>query len=280
MGNRILVTGATGKTGSRVTARLQEKGIEVKIGSRKAVPSFDWNDPSGWKAVLARVSKVYIAYQPDLAVPGAVDTMRGFINEAKKSGVAQLVLLSGRGEKEAQEAEELVMQSGLAFTIVRAAWFFQNFSESFFLDNVLAGEAALPLGDVKEPFVDADDIADVVVAALTDDRHHGKVYELSGPDLLSFPEAFEIIAHASGRRIQYLRISNGEYNAAMAQMQVPADYQWLVNYLFTEVLDGRNESLTDGVQQALGRKPKSFKEWAGVTAATGIWAAVAGGEQQ
>jgi uncharacterized protein YbjT (DUF2867 family) len=186
-------------------------------------------------------------------------------------GVNRLVLLSGRGETEALRAEEMLKASRADWTILRCAWFSQNFSESFLLDPLLAGEVALPVGTVGEPFVDADDIADAAVTVLTRQGHVGQLYELTGPRLLSFAEAVAEIGKAAGRDIRFKRISHAEFTAAVAGYELPAEFAWLLNELFTEVLDGRNEALTDGVERVLGRAPKDFSAYATETAATGIW---------
>ncbi len=190
---------------------------------------------------------------------------------AVRKGVKRLVLLSGRGEPEAQRAEQALQASGADWTIVRASWFMQNFNESMLLGPILAGEMSLPVSSVREPFVDADDIADIVTAALTDDRHVGQLYEVTGPRMLTFAEATAEIAKASGRTIDYRTITAEEFMQGLEQEQVPADIAALVNELFTVVLDGRNEYVTDGVQKALGRKPRDFADYARETAATGIW---------
>ena len=163
-----LVLGGTGKTGRRVVERLASRGVPTRIASRAVDPSFDWGDQSTWDAVLDGVTAAYVSYAPDVAIPGATDTIRAFVERAVERGVQRLVLLSGRGEQEAQLCERIVQSAGIEWTVVRASWFCQNFSEGEFLDMVLAGEIALPAGDVGEPFVDVDDIADVVVAALTE----------------------------------------------------------------------------------------------------------------
>lgn len=268
---KILVLGGTGKTGSRVAQRLTQRGFLVQIGSRSGEPAFDWLDPATWKPVLRGADAVYIAFQPDLAVPGAVDTIRSFTETAVASGVRKLVLLSGRGEAAAEMCERAVMRSGVEWTILRASWFNQNFSESYLLEPVLAGHVALPVAAVGEPFIDADDIAEVAVAALTEPGHAGQLYELTGPRLLTFAGAVGEIAGATGRTIQYELISMGAYAAELAEQGVPDEYVALLTYLFTEVLDGRNASLTDGVERVLGRKPTDFADYARRMAATGIW---------
>ena len=274
MKRMTLVVGGTGKTGRRVAERLTAGGVPVRIGSRSAEPPFDWEDQSTWAPTLRDVESAYVTYYPDLAVPGAADKVRAFAELAVKSGVGRLVLLSGRGEPGALLGEQAVRESGAEWTILRSTWFSQNFSEGFFLDQVLSGEVALPAGGVKEPFVDADDIAEIAVEALTGDTHVGQVYELTGPRLLTFAEAVEEIGKASGREIRYVQVSMGQYKSLLAEHQVPADFVWLIDYLFTEVLDGRNARLTDGVQRALGRPPRDFADYARDAATTGVWGEV------
>jgi uncharacterized protein YbjT (DUF2867 family) len=275
-----LVLGGTGKTGRRVVKRLEAREVPTRVGSRSGEPPFDWEDEATWAPALRDVESVYVSYTvPDIAVPGAVEAVGSFAELAVESEVRRLVLISGRGEEEAQRAERVVQEvsekAGAEWTIVRCAWFSQNFSESYFLEPILGGEVVLPAGDVPEPFVDADDIADVAVAALTEEGHAGEIYELTGPRLLTFAEALGEIAKASGRKIRYVPISVEEYSSMLAEQEVPAGYVWLLTYLFTEVLDGRNAYLTDGVQRALGREPKDFTDYARETAATGVWSKAA-----
>lgn len=266
-----LVTGGTGKTGRRVAERLAARGVPIRIGSRSGSPRFDWNDRETWSAALHGAESVYVSYYPDLAVPGAMAAVRSFSDLAVLSGVRRLVLVSGRGEEEAQRAEEVVQEAGAEWTIVRCAWFSQNFSESYLLEPVVDGEVVLPAGDLPEPFVDAEDIADVAVAALTEDGHAGEVYELTGPRLLTFAEALAEIGEATGREIRFVPVSVEEYASALDEEGVPAEYVFLLTYLFSEVLDGRNADLADGVRRALGREPRDFADYAREAAATGIW---------
>ncbi len=266
-----LVLGATGKTGRRVVQRLSEKGHAVRNGSRQSDLPFDWGDQSNWDAVLDGVTAAYISYAPDLAIPGATDAIRAFVERAVEHGARRLVLLSGRGEEEAQECELIIQRADIEWTVVRCSWFSQNFSEGEFLDMVLAGEIALPAGEVGEPFVDVDDIADVAVAALTEDGHAGQVYELTGPRLLTFAEAVDEISQTTGRAIQYIQIPHEAFASGIAEADLPEDIAWLLNYLFATVLDGRNASLGDGVQKALGREPRDFADFCRAAATSGVW---------
>jgi uncharacterized protein YbjT (DUF2867 family) len=266
-----LVLGGTGKTGRRVAERLAARGLPVRIGSRFGEPPFDWEDRSTWAPALDGGGAAYISYYPDVAVPGAAETVGSFAELAVRSGVPRLVLLSGRGEPEAERAEQAVRDAGAELTIVRSTWFAQNFSEGAFLDLVLAGEVTLPAGDTPEPFVDVDDIADVAVAALTEEGHEGELYELTGPRLLTFEQAVDEIARAASREIRYVPVAIAEFESLLTEQEVPADVVWLLRYLFSEVLDGRNAHVADGVQRALGREPRDFSEFARDAAATGVW---------
>lgn len=272
--NEILITGGTGKTGRRVMERLQRSGeYQIRIGSRSQTPPFDWNEPGSWVAALKGVDTVYITFQPDLAIPSAPSIIQSFTSLASSHGVRKMVLLSGRGEAEAQRCEDIVKATASSWTIIRASWFNQNFSEGFFLNDILAGRIVLPRVASPEPFVDADDIADVVVKCLLDDKHNTKTYELTGPELLTFEQAIHHVASASANRLEYEEMPMDAYEEMMRSYHVPEDQLWLIRYLFTEVLDGRNASITNDVELVLGRKARSFSQFAAESASLGIWSA-------
>jgi uncharacterized protein YbjT (DUF2867 family) len=271
-----LVVGGTGKTGRRVVKRLETRGLPVRVGSRSGEPPFDWEDETTWAPALRDVAAVYVTYYPDLAVPGAPATVCSFSKLAVESGIRRLVLLSGRGEPEAERAElslrEVVdAKADAEWTILRSTWFMQNFSEDYMLEHVLSGEIRLPAGDVPTPFLDIDDIADVAVAALTDDRHAGQLYELTGPRSLTFAEAAAEISKATRREIRYEPISLEEHAVEATEHGVPAEVVELLTYLFDEVVDGRNADTTNGVRRALGREPRHFRDYAREAASTGVW---------
>ncbi|HKK37522.1 MAG TPA: NmrA family NAD(P)-binding protein [Paracoccaceae bacterium] len=266
----ILVIGANGKTGSRVVRRLEAMGLPVRRGSRGAAIPFDWEAPETWGPALAGVSRAYVTYFPDLAFPGAVEKLEALCRVAKSAGVRRLVLLSGRGERHARLGEGVVRASGVESVIVRAAWFAQNFSEGQLRDPVLAGVLPMPGGEVREPIVDVDDIADVVVAALTEDRHAGELYEVAGPRLMTFAEMAVALSAATGRPIRHAPITFEDFHANVAR--AGGDF---VADVFTaiarETLDGRNARLADGVQRALGRAPRDFADFASDAARAGAW---------
>ena len=267
----VLVLGGTGKVGRRVASRLTARGAPVRIGARSATPAFDWNNPATWGRVLEGAQNVFISYAPDIAVPGAPQAVEQFTKQAAAAGVRRVVLLSGRGEEEAEAAERLVRRAPLLWTIVRCSWFAQNFSEDFLLDPILEGQVMLPVDTVTEPFVDCDDIAEVAAEALLDDRHAGQLYELTGPRLLTFNNAIQEIARASRRPVRFTTITPEEFTAGLTAAGLHQDEVSLISYLFSTVLDGRNSSLGNGVERALGRPPRDFADYARETAKTGIW---------
>ena len=245
--------------------------MPVRIGARTAAPAFDWNDTATWRKVLNGVQNVFISYAPDIAVPGAPQAVAEFTQQAAAQGVARVVLLSGRGEPEAVAAERLVQDGPLPWTILRCSRFAQNFSEDFLLDPVLGGEVTLPVDGVAEPFVDCDDIAEVATEALLDDRHAGSA-------LRARRAAAADIRRCDPRDRARARNGRSGSPPSRSRSSPPGlprpdspGTRCSVSYLFATVLDGRNSSLTSGVEQALGRPPRDFADYARETAKTGIW---------
>jgi uncharacterized protein YbjT (DUF2867 family) len=269
-GTETLVLGATGTIGRRVAERLAARGRRVRAAGRSSAPRFDWDDPDTWPAALRGAGAVFVLH-PELALPGAAATVTALAALAQRSGVGRLVLLSRRGEDGAAMCEQGLRESGVEWTIVRSSWLSQDFSEGRHRDPVASGVVALPALPVGEPFVDARDVAEVAAEALTGAGHGGRVYEVTGPRLLTFAEAIEEIGDASGRVIRFERVSMQEYAARLAQRDVSMVDVSLLRYLFSEVLDGRNAWLADGVRRVLGREPRDFADFAREAAATGVW---------
>ncbi|EPX76148.1 NAD(P)H-binding protein [Salipiger mucosus] len=270
----ILVIGATGKTGRRVASRLEARGLPLRRGARTSATPFDWEAPETWAPALRGARAAYVTYFPDLAFPGAVEKLESLCETARDVGVEHLVLLSGRGEHHAQLGEEVVRHSGVDFTIVRAAWFAQNFSEGYLRDPVLAGVLPMPGGDIAEPIIDIDDIADVVVAALTEEGHRDALYEVTGPRLMTFADMAGELSRATGREIRHVPISFEAFHANVAEAggTFVAD---VFTAIARETLDGRNALTTDGVMRALGRPPRDFADFARAAARTGAWTSAA-----
>lgn len=272
MKKQILVIGGTGKTGSRVAENLKAAGHQVRIGSRSQTPAFDWEQPENYVPALTDMDAAYVTFYPDLAVPGAKEAISGLTEAVKIAGVKKLVLLSGKGEKEAETCEEIVANSGLDYTIVRASWFNQNFSESFLLEPILASQVALPMADAEIPFVDAEDIAAVATKALTEDQWNGKIITVTGPEKLTFKQVVAKISEGIEKPIAFHAVSIEAYEGMMKEAGLPDDYVWLFSYLFREVLgNAENQEISNDIEAVLGRKATSFDEYVKKTAATGVW---------
>lgn len=266
----ILVTGATGKTGSRIAARLRALGHSVREGTRSSEPFFDWNAPESWADALAGAKAVYVCFQPDFAFPGALDTLAQFADAIHTAEITRTVMITGRGEPYALRGEAVLKEAGLAATILRSAWFAQNFSEGSLRDAVLEGVLPIPGGDIKEPIIDLEDVADIAVAALTEPGHEGQTYELTGPRLLSFAEAAEALSRATGRSIRHLPVSYADFHTHLAA-SAGVQFADIVTEIARETFDGRNAHITGGVERALGRPPRDFVDFAERAARAGAW---------
>ena len=217
----ILVLGGTGKTGRRLVERLQRNDTPVRVGSRGGKPPFDWTDPATWAPALDGTARRLHRLPARHRGPRRPRHRQALIDTALARGVRRLVLLSGRGEEEAQRAEAALIASGADWTILRASWFAQNFSESFFRDAILEGELALPAGDVGEPFVDVDDIADAAFAALTDDRHVGRSTSSPARACSPSPTPTAEIARATGRPVAFRTVTPEDYTATLTATASP-----------------------------------------------------------
>jgi uncharacterized protein YbjT (DUF2867 family) len=267
-----LVLGGTGRVGRRISDRLATRGVPVRLGSRSGEPPFDWEDRSTWSAAVDGVQAAYLMYYPEIEFPGASDAIRALSQLAVESGVRRLVLLSARGQDEARRCEEAIERLPVEWTSVVASAFNQNFDEGVFLEPLRSGVLPVPAGDVADPFVDVNDVADVAVAALTEDGHAGQRYEVTGPRLWTFHDAVGEIAKASGREIRYLPVTPEQFASGLSNgAGVPREFAELVADLLATFFDGRNASVGDGVERALGRRPRDFADWVRETAATGVW---------
>jgi uncharacterized protein YbjT (DUF2867 family) len=267
----ILIIGKNGKTGVRVNQRLQALGYATRAVSRSTTPTFDWEDRSTWHSAIAGAHAAYVTYQPDLAVPNAEADMKAFVQIATEAGLDHIVLLSGRGEEGAERAEDILKDSGISWNIVRASWFAQNFSESFMVEGILAGELVLPADDTVEPFIDVDDIADVAVAALTQPGLRNKLFEVTGPRAMTFAQCVAEISEATSYPVKYSSVTIDVYIDALKKQGAPEDLQWLLRELFTVVFDGRNSNVMSGVEEALGRPATDFNTYVQKVIESGVW---------
>ncbi|WP_309053156.1 NAD(P)H-binding protein [Streptomyces sp.] len=273
----VLVLGGTGKTGRRLVPLLKDHGARVRAASRRGPVRFDWDDPNTWEPALDGADAVYLVDAQDR--PGQWDaeaSIRAFAGLAVDRGVRRMVLLQARvteqvGGKSLIAGERGVRECGAEWTVLRPNWFFQNFDEGVFLDCVLAGELPLPAGDGLEPFVDADDVAAVAAAALLEDGHAGRTYELSGPRALTFGQVIDTIAHATGRDVRYHPVTHQEYVDELLCYDVAADYALFLADLAAQIRDSKNAEPTDDVRRVLGREPRDFDDFVKDAVARGVW---------
>ncbi|ADD45810.1 NmrA family NAD(P)-binding protein [Stackebrandtia nassauensis] len=269
----ILVVGGTGKTGKHVVEQLKAKGHNVRVGSRSTTPRLDLHDPLTWAEALEGVTAAYIA-PPDIPFAD-----KEFVASLVNSGVRRIVTLSGRRiqklDPESQTSmartEKSVRESGVEWTVLQANNFNQNFTEGDYADAVKAGRHSLPLGDTREPLIDAEDIAEVAAVTLTTDGHAGKVYELTGPQSLTQGEAMAAIAEATGKPVVYHAADPAEHAAELSQAGLPDEVVAFLNAMYEFMRTGAIADTTDHVRQVLGRDPIDFATWAKRAAEAGAW---------
>jgi uncharacterized protein YbjT (DUF2867 family) len=269
----VLVLGATGTTGRRVARLLRNSGREVRPASPSAAVPFEWEDETTWDAAINGAGAMY------LMAPDGVPVDPAFIRRATDRGVKRIVLLSSMaieamGDERLMAAEQVVRESGAEWTIVRANWMNQNFDEGFFRDAVMGGQLAVPVGDVRQAFVDAGDIAAVATAALTDASHAGQTYEATGPEALSFQEAAETVGAAAGQGIRFLGTADG-YLAAMEAVGLPREQLLAEVESYAGLRELGDQAPTDVVERVTGRPAKSLAAYAADAAKAGAWQSAA-----
>ncbi|MFD7669183.1 SDR family NAD(P)-dependent oxidoreductase, partial [Streptomyces sp. NPDC059788] len=226
-----------------------------------------WEQPDTWDAVLQGATKAFV-----MAPNGVSDP--AFVERAATLGVEHVVLLSSRGieavgDERLMAAERAVETSGAAWTILRPDAFDQNFDEGFFRQAVAAGELVMPFGDLKQAFVDADDIAAVAAAALTTTGHAGRRYEVTGPRSLTYAEALDIIAGHIGHPVRYQGSDEDYFTAQKALGRTRAETEPAVA-AFRAIRAAGDHAPTGTVEQVTGRKARPFEDYA----ATVDWAAL------
>lgn len=267
---RVLVLGATGKTGSRVASKLSERGISVRTAARGGADvHFDWDNPATFEGALQGATGVYLV-SPVMRVDFA-GVVSGFLEQAEQAGVQNVTFLSAYGMEYAPaevalRAVELDLESRSSFThsIIRPAWFMQNFSETFL--KPVDDEIVVPNGTGTEAFVNAKDIASVAAATLAEPgRHAGRAYAPTGPESLTLDEAAQIISAAVGRTIVYRDTDRNEWVDAMVRSGVPAEYGAVLRTLTETIADFRGSQPNDDVLAATGAAPISFADFASKT---------------
>lgn len=272
MSDTILVTGATGKTGRRLAALLENKGAVVRAASRRPSVNqiaFDWQDSSTHAAAVEDVDAVYLV--PPAMVEDPTPFVAPFLAAARRADVRRVVLVSSMGagfpaeppESGRRKLESLIRDSGLDWTILRPSGFLQNFSEGFLLPAVRGGAIPNPAGDGKAAMVDAGDIAAVTAAVLTDGaRHAGQVHDVTGPSPIGFAEIAEIIAREADRPVVVRPMSSSQFLAMVESAGVPPDYAAMLLRDQEAIRDGAAATVSDTVQRLVGRRARSLVEYA------------------
>ena len=276
----ILILSGKGKTGRRVAAQLEARGVPFRLASRSSEQRFDWYDESTWSATIAGADTAYLA--PPVGPTGLAQAGR-FIQQAAAAGLRRVVLLSGRGVGSpgrdfavydgSLDLEHAVQASGVDWTIVQPAWFAQGFSEDFLRYHVLAGEIRLSAGTGGEAWIDTNDVGDVMTAALLDEAYTGQVIAISGPRPLTMTEVADALSTATARPISYVDLEPEKHVGELLEQGLTQEDAEAVRDLFAVIRNHRSEYVSDGVQQVLGRPPRDFADWARETATTGVWAA-------
>ena len=273
--NLTLVLGGTGKTGARVASRLTELGLPVRTAARHGGDvRFDWDDPAIHRNAIEGADRVYLI-APVMRTRFAPQ-VSAFLDLAEVEGVRHVTYLSGYGIEFApadvalRAVElDLMARSTLTHSIIRPAWFMQNFSQTFLMpvDDAIV----VPTGSGGEAFVDAEDIAAVAAATLADPAAHaGAEYAPTGPDILTVSEAADIIGSVTGRPVRHVDIDRLSWVDGVIATGVPAEYGEMLQMLTETIASGRGLQPNDDVEKVTGAPPRSFMDFARRTAAA--WA--------
>jgi uncharacterized protein YbjT (DUF2867 family) len=273
----ILLTGATGTIGRATMTALRAANAAFKVAARNpaelhalGVPSvaFDWDQLSSYLPALQGVDRLF------LLTPNS-ERQVGYILQAvaaaKRAGVRHIVRVSVMGAdaepgiilgRQHFAAEREIRASGIGCTMLRPTFFMDNFIRYYGVDPHKDSQVYLPNGDGKAAWVDPADVGEVVAKVLCTDSYAGSVIDLTGPELLSTAEALSVLSSVLGHRHTYVDVSEQAAREAMEKTGMPA---WLAD-AFLElnalIRQGHAAALTSGVQQVLGRPPRSMREWA------------------
>jgi uncharacterized protein YbjT (DUF2867 family) len=270
----ILVTTPTGKVGQEVAKQLLATGASVRVGAHtpekarvlnlngaEIVP-FSFEDEASAKAALQNMDALYLAFPSSMSA----EYPKRVIEFAKDAGVKRIVMLSAKGvensEADLRQVEKYLEASGLEYTILRPAWFFQNFNTGQLEYIRQAGAIIEPSGDGKTSFIDTRDIAAVAVKALNENGHHGKAYALTGSKAHDRNEVAKAISDATGNNVVYQSLTDEEFRARANAEQWPVPVMEIMSWLYGGVREGWTQDTTDTVKQLLGREPMSLEQYA------------------
>lgn len=269
MPSDVLVTGATGKTGSRVVDLLRARGLTARAATRTPqIPGqirFDWTDPDSFAPALDGVRAVYMVAPTGVAEPLAA--MRPFIDRAITAGVDRLVLLSSSMIEEGGPVMGTVhgylRANAPGWSVLRPSWFMQNFSEAQHLDTIRReGRIYSATGDGRVPFIDAGDIAAVAVAALANPAFANGELILTGPATLDYDALARLISVAAGREVEHHRLSTTDLAARLGEIGIPDAFAHILAQMDAAIAGGAEDRVTGAVVDVTGRQPKTFAAFA------------------
>ena len=269
--NFVLVTAPNSKTGKQVVKLLKRENIPFRAASRSTSVPFDWENEKTWASAISGAHAVYVVIPPNLAFADMPQRLKAFLTYCEAVRVRRIILLSGRGEDEAAKIEEVALSNAIPTTVLRASWFAQNFSEGYFVEGVVNGQLAIPSKLVREPFIDTRDIAKAVVFALKDKSSNNYVFELTGPELLSFEDVAKKFTKHLDQSVTYVYMPIEDYINQLLQFGVSTDEIDLTRFLFGELLDGRNAYTTSDLSLLLGEQGTSFEQFIQHTKPSGVW---------
>ncbi len=276
----VLVIGATGKTGRTVVDALTARGVKVAAASRNPAATaahgvqpvrFDWAERATWAPALQGAEGLYIVG------PYAHPTGETLVGEllAEAADTRRVALLSVLGadrlppEVMMADWERDVRASGKEWTILRPNWFIQNFGEAFATALREHGVLELPAGEAAVSFVDTRDVADVAAAALTEDGHAGHVYDLTGPEALTYRHALAVIGDTAGRELTYRPIT---HERSAADLRAAGARERSITWqrgLYDLMHEGANAPVSDVVERVTGRPARTLAQYAAESA--DIW---------
>jgi uncharacterized protein YbjT (DUF2867 family) len=264
---KVLVLGATGKTGSRVAANLMHRGMPVRTAARTGADvRFEWADRDSYAPVLRDIARVYLI-APVMRVDYA-DDVSAFLNEAEAAGVAHVTFLSAYGTEHARDELatravelDLLDRQNLSHTILRPAWFMQNFSETFL--KPIDGVILVPTGNGAEAFIDAEDIAAVAATTLADpDAHARTAYSLTGPQTLTVAEAAAVMTESIGQTIEHVDLDRDAWIAGVIANGIPPEYGVVLRQLTETIASGNGARPNDSVERITGKPARTFRDFA------------------
>lgn len=259
----VLVTGATGTTGSRVAAQLRARGADVRAVSRRAEVPFDWLDQDTYGPVLTGIGGVYLVAPIGVADPRPL--VDHFLDEALAAGVRRVVLLGSAlvpAGAVGLDGIRLAMRRMPEWAVLRPSWFMQNVIGEHLLAVAIRErqEMITATGDARLGFVDADDIAAVATELLLAAGPVADEYVLTGPEALSYGELAALLTE-SGRPARHVSITAEAYVARLVAHGVPADFATVLAELELLVKAGFEDRVTDTVERVTGRPPRSYRDF-------------------